>query len=394
MSEVVLTVNGGSSSLKFGLFEATTDGPCRIMGKVERIGLPGTTLSVTDQATPQVTHATADLRSMSEAWRLVTADLAARVDLTEISGIGHRIVHGGPRFNQSVVVTDEVLRQLEELAPIDPTHLPSELELLRACREQFRNLRHVACFDTAFHRTMPSNAKTLPIPRRYQADGIRRYGFHGLSFAYLMDELARMAGDRAAAGKVILAHVGSGVSLAAVKSRQCLDTTMGFTPTGGVMMGTRSGDLDPGVLFHLHRTRGLSVDQLDDLVNQQSGLLGVSETSPDLRDLLNREAQDERAAQAVDLFCYQLRKAIGGFAAALGGVDTLIFAGGVGENAPVIRSRVCRDLSFLGIEIDAARNSRNAPIISSDAASVTVRVIRTNEELQIFREVMAIRGSE
>jgi acetate kinase len=247
----------------------------------------------------------------------------------------------------------------------------------------------VACFDTAFHRTMPRVAKLLPIPRRYAARGVERYGFHGLSYSYLMEELTRL--DPAAArGRVILAHLGNGASLAAVHHGQSIDTSMGFTPTSGLVMSTRTGDLDPGLVYYLARTARMTAPQFQQLVNQESGLLGVSGTSSDLRDLLAREAGDIRAAEAVALFCYQVKKWIGSFAAALGGLDTLVFAGGIGENAPLIRERICNGLGFLGIELHRKRNAKNATLISPDEGRVAVHVIRTDEELMIARIVTRV----
>ena len=219
----------------------------------------------------------------------------------------------------------------------------------------------VACFDTAFHHDLPRVAQIVPIPRRYEAAGVRRYGFHGLSYAYLMEELARVAGPEAAAGRVILAHLGSGASLAAVREGRCVDTTMGLTPASGLVMGTRSGDIDPGLVRFLMRSEGMTTEQFHDLVNHESGLLGVSETSPDLRDLLARQDADVRAAEAVALFCYQAKKAIGALAAALGGLDILVFSGGIGENSPEARRRICAGLEFLGIALDDRRNARRCP---------------------------------
>jgi acetate kinase len=238
---------------------------------------------------------------------------------------------------------------------------------------------------------MPRVARLLPIPRRYAAKGVERYGFHGLSYAYLMEELGRL--DPAAAkGPVILAHLGNGASLAAVRDGKSIDTSMGFTPTGGLVMSTRTGDLDPGLVYYLARTERMTAAQFQQMVNHQSGLLGVSGTSPDLRDLCAREATDVRAAEAVELFCYQARKWIGSFAAVLGGLDTLVFAGGIGENASSVRQRICHELGFLGIKLDRKRNAKNAPLISSDASRVKVRVIRTDEELMIARSVCRLLG--
>src|SRR5262249_26562507 len=230
------------------------------------------------------------------------------------------------------------------------------------------DLPQVACFDTAFHRTLPQVARLLPVPRRYQAAGIERYGFHGLSYTYLMEELTRVAGDAAAERRAILAHLGAGASMAAVREGKCVDPSMAFTPTAGLVMATRTGDLDPGVLVNLLRSEKMTADGLDDLVNKQSGLLGVSETSPDMRDLLARQAGDPRGGGAVALSCYQAKKWLGAFAAALGGLETLVFAGGIGENAPEVRARVCDGLEFLGVRLDAARNAAGAAVISADAA--------------------------
>jgi acetate kinase len=248
----------------------------------------------------------------------------------------------------------------------------------------------VACFDTAFHRTMPRVAKLLPIPRRYDAKGVQRYGFHGLSYAYLMEELARLSDPAATSGRVILAHLGNGASMAAVRDGKSIDTSMCFTPTAGLVMSTRSGDLDPGLAPYLARTEQISTNRFYDMVNHESGMLGVSETSSDMRDLLAKEAQDIRAAEAVALFCYQAKKWIGSFAAALGGLDTLVFAGGIGENAPPVRARICEGLGFLGIEMSEARNAETAAVISTDASRATVRVIRTDEELMIARSAQRI----
>jgi acetate kinase len=239
---------------------------------------------------------------------------------------------------------------------------------------------------------MPRVASLLPIPRRYEAAGVRRYGFHGLSYEFLMEELARFGDPAATKGRVILAHLGSGASLAAVRDGKSIDTSMGFTPTSGLVMSSRSGDLDPGLVSYLARTEQMSASQFAEMVNQASGLLGVSEISSDLRDLLARESDDVRAAEAVALFCYQAKKWIGSFAAALGGLDTLVFAGGIGENSPLIRSRICDQLGFLGVELGEERNTKSAPLISTDGGRVAVRVIRTDEEIMIARSVARVLG--
>jgi acetate kinase len=283
-----------------------------------------------------------------------------------------------------------MVEDLHRLSPFDPEHLPEEILLTEAFHRRFPELPQVACFDTAFHHDLPRVARLLPIPRRYEAQGVRRYGFHGLSYAFLMEELARVAGLQAARGRIILAHLGNGASLAAVYEGKSVDTSMGLTPTGGVPMSTRSGDLDPGLLWYLARTEKMSAKQFNEMVNFQSGLLGVSETSADMRDLLAREPQDVRAAEAVALFCYQVKKWIGAFAAALGGLDTLVFAGGIGENAPTVRARICERLRFLGIVLEEERNAANAGVISAAAGRVVVRVMRTDEELMIATTVCRV----
>ncbi len=379
----VLAVNGGSATLKFAIFELG-DPPRRLLvGLVERVGAPDTVLRVTPVGAAEERS---DLPSSGyrEAVGGLVDWLHHRGELDQLVGVGHRIVHGGPGHTGPAVVTPELRRDLERLVPLDPAHLPAELALIDAISARLPSVPQVACFDTAFHRALPRVAQLLPLPHRYV--DIRRYGFHGLSFEYLMGEL----GPEAAAGRVVLAHLGSGASLAAVCGGRCVDTTMGFTPTGGLVMGTRTGDLDPGVLVHLARTEGLTPDQLDRLVNRESGLLGVSGSSSDVRDLLARQASDPLAADAVELFCYSVRKWVGAMAATLGGIDTLVFAGGIGENAAEVRARICDGLAFLGVRLDPTRNASSESVISADGAPCAVRVIRTDEEAVIVRHTVRL----
>jgi acetate kinase len=387
----ILTINGGSSSIKFALFEAG-ESPRRILaGGIERIGLPDASLHVKG-----LNQADNFSRLVKASNHTVAVD--ALMDWIEergvdaLTAVGHRVVHGGPRYSQPERITPEMVEELRRLVPFDPDHLPEEILLTEAFHRRFPDLPQVACFDTAFHHDLPRVAQQLPIPRRYEAQGVRRYGFHGLSYAFLIGELARQAGAEVAHGKVILAHLGNGASLAAVRDGKPVDTSMGFTPTAGVPMSTRSGDLDPGLVWYLARTEKMSAKQFNAMVNFESGLLGVSETSSDMRDLLDREAHDVRAAEAVAIFCYQIKKWIGSFAAALGGLDTLVFAGGVGENAPTVRARICEGLGFLGIELDEKRNAANAGVISSETSRNSVRVIRTDEEWVIARMVCRVLG--
>jgi acetate kinase len=386
----ILTINGGSSSIKFALFEAGNSLRRILEGGIERIGLPAPTLRVkgVDQTDNFSRSVTAPDHTVAVG---VLMDwLEERIGRDTLAAVGHRVVHSGPEFSKPQRITGAMVEELRRLTPFDPEHLPEEILLTLAFRRRFPELPQVACFDTAFHHDMPRVARLLPIPRRYEAQGLRRYGFHGLSYAFLMEELARLVGTEAAQGRVILAHLGNGASLAAVFEGKPVDTSMSFTPTSGIPMSTRSGDLDPGVLWYLARTEGCDAKQFNEMVNFQSGLLGVSETSSDMRDLLEREAQDVRAAEAIALFCYQVKKWIGSFAAALGGVNTLVFAGGIGEDAPIVRERICDGLGFLGIELNPKRNAQNAPLISRDATRPEVRVIHTDEELVIARSVALV----
>jgi acetate kinase len=385
----ILTINGGSSSIRFAVYEAGDTPRRRLDGKIDRIGLSGTNLIVNDPAgKPQVLRRLAAADHRTAAGFLLDW-LEAQPVFASVKAAGHRVVHG-MKHSEPERVTPELLDELHRITPYDPEHLPLEIELIEAFRQRHPTLPQVACFDTAFHRTMPRVATLLPIPRRYEAAGVRRYGFHGLSYEFLMEELARLGDPAAAKGRVILAHLGNGASLAAVRDSKSIDTSMGFTPTAGLVMSSRSGDLDPGLVSYLARTEQMSATQFQEMVNHASGLLGVSEISSDLRDLLARESDDVRAAEAVALFCYQAKKWIGSFAAALGGLDTLVFAGGIGENAPLIRERICSGLGFLGIELNQKRNAKNAPLISPDAGRVKVRVIRTDEELMIARSATRV----
>jgi acetate kinase len=388
----ILTINGGSSSIKFALFVADDPPQKLLKGGIERIGQPETALRVKG------------LNGAGDFSRLVAAPdhiaavgalmdwIVERLGQEALTGIGHRVVHGGPTYSQPQRITPEMIEALSRLSPFDPEHLPEEILLIEAVRLRFPDLPQVACFDTAFHRDLPRVAQLLPIPRRYEAQGVRRYGFHGLSYEFLMGELAHLARPGVERGRVVLAHLGNGASLAAVRDGKPMDTSMGFTPVGGVPMSTRSGDLDPGLFWYLARTEGLDAKRFNEMVNLHSGLLGVSETSSDMRHLLDSETHDVRAADAVALFCYQIKKCIGAFAVALGGLDTLVFAGGIGENAPRVRAQICEGLRFLGIEMDDERNAANGDVISAAGGRVTVRVIRTDEELVIARSVYKILG--
>lgn len=389
-SSSILTINGGSSSIKFGLFEVGNPLRRILHGGIDRIGLPQASLRVegllpADNITRSVTAA--DHAAAVDALMNYIENRGAQ---NAVIAVGHRVVHGGPKYWAPQRITADMIEELRGLASFDPEHLPEEIRLIEAFGHRFSGVPQVACFDTAFHHDLPLVARLLPIPRRYEAQGLRRYGFHGLSYAFLIEELARVAGAEAAGGRVILAHLGSGASLAAVRDGKSVDTSMGLTPAAGVPMSTRSGDLDPGLVGYLARTEQMTPAQFTKMVNFQSGLLGISETSADMHELIEQQTQHVRAAEAVALFCYQVKKWIGAFAAVLGGVDTLVFSGGIGENAPTIRTRICDGLGFLGVALDPQRNAQTAPLISPDAGGVQVRVIATDEALMIAKSVTTV----
>jgi acetate kinase len=388
----ILTINGGSSSIKFALFEAGESLQRILAGGIDRIGQPEATLQVKGSDQADNFSRAVNVPDHAAAVAVLMDWMQKLSGRGALAAIGHRVVHGGPKYYKPQRITGEMLEELRRLSPFDPDHMPEEILLTEAFQHRFPDLPQVACFDTAFHHDMPRVAQMLPIPRRYEAKGVRRYGFHGLSYEFLVGELARLAGTEAAQGRVILAHLGNGASLAAVRDGKSVDTSMSFTPASGVPMSTRSGDLDPGLISYLARTEKMSAKQFNEMVNSQSGLLGISETSSDMHDLLGREAQDVRAAEAVTLFCYQVKKWIGAFAAALGGIDTLVFAGGIGENAPAVRSRICDGLEFLGIELEEKKNAANEGVISAAAGRVAVRVIPADEERVIAKTVCEVLG--
>ena len=385
----ILVINGGSSSVRFAFYTRGAP-PCLVLeGKLDRIGSDHPTLTVhaigdgpTVGTTPMLAHQGSPIAGLVR-W------IDAQPGFATVEAIGHRVVHGMGR-SAPETVTPALLADLARIVPYDPGHLPLEIALIDEFRRRHPHLPQIACFDTAFHHALPRVASILPIPRRYEAGGVRRYGFHGLSYDYLTEELVRL-GDRAATeGRVVLLHLGNGASLAAVRNGRSIDTSMAFTPAAGLVMGTRAGDLDPGIISYLARAEHMSTEEFEHMVNHDSGLLGVSETSADMRELLALEGHDTRAAEAVALFCYQTKKWIGAFAAALGGLDTLVFAGGIGENLPLIRQRICSGLDFLGVHLHAARNADNAPLISPDESPVKVRVIPTDEQLMIARAVVRL----
>jgi len=384
-SHRILTLNSGSSSMKLALYDMGAGEELRTEGAVERIGLPGGWLWLRDGRGTRIVDRHADFADHDAAVKALFAAAFDEHGLPAPDGVGHRLVHGGPHHTAPERVTPELLLTLRGLIPLAPLHLPSELRGIDAVTRHYPGLGQVACFDTAFHRRIPELAQWLPLPRSLWNEGVRRYGFHGLSYEYLAGVLRENL-----RGRAIFAHLGNGASMAALLDGRPQDTTMGFSATGGLMMGTRSGDLDPGVLLYLLTEKGYAAAHLGNLLNHQSGLAGVSGLSSDMKTLLAKRAEEPHAAQAVELFCYLARKALGALAAALGGLDTLVFTGGIGERAAPVRWAICRPLEHLGIRLDAQRNEGHAAIISTDESRCTVRVIPTNEDLMIARHTRAL----
>ena len=386
----VLAINGGSSSIKFALYEDCDVLRKILEGSLERVGLPKAFLRV--KGVDKVDNFLKDIVAGDQkaAVGILMDWIEKRVGTDCLTAVGHRIVQGGPKDSETQLVTKEILDDLYLYEALDPEHLPQELMIIEAFIYQFPDVPQVLCFDTAFHHDMPRVAQILAIPRRYETKGVRRFGFHGISYSFLMRELARLEGEDVLDSKVILAHLGNGASLAAVKDGKSIDTSMGFTPSAGLVMGTRCGDLDPGLNYYLARTEGMDAGQFQHMVNEESGLLGISETSSDMKDLILHEANDIRAKEAIEVFCYQTKKWIGSYSAALGGLDTLVFSGGIGENVPAIRQRICEGLDFFGIEIDENLNRTNEGLISKETSWVNVRVIHTDEEFMIAQQASQI----
>jgi len=381
-----LTINAGSSSIKFCLFDAETLTQ-KYAGALSGIGFASTTFTVSggQQLSEEVVAA-----DHLVAWQIIRNWITQNIVAEQITAIGHRVVHGGPQFSSSCLINDEVVSALQKVVPLDPEHLPTELSLIEQVEKDFSKLPQIACFDTAFFHDLPTVSRLLPLPRRLETEGLRHYGFHGLSYSYLLEEFGRVAGQTAAKGKIIFAHLGNGASLAAIEAGKPIDTSMGLTPAGGVPMSTRSGDLDPGILTYLAAQKNLSPEQLQHMIGFESGLLGISETTADMKQLLSLEAEDPRAQDAVDIFCYHVKKYIGAYAAALGGLNSLVFSGGIGEVSAPVRARICQGLEFLGITLDDERNQTNAECISTDGTKVGVHVLPTNEAVTIARDMQRL----
>lgn len=387
MTRAVLTLNAGSSSLKVALFPLAGEAPLAI-GLADRIGSEGV-LQLRD-ATGAAIDSAGDLTSHAGAMAAVIAAFRSRWPDLELAAIGHRVVHGGADRAAPVPVTEALLHELDGLAPFAPLHQPHNLAGIRAARLAFPGVPQVACFDTAFHRSHPFVNDTFALPRALYAEGVRRYGFHGLSYDYIAGELARTA-PHLAEGRVVVAHLGNGASMCAITNGRSVSSTMGFSALDGLPMGTRCGQLDPGVLLYLMDQKGMSAAAISDLLYKQSGLLGLSGLSNDMR--LLEAAGTPEAAEAIDYFVFRCQREVGAMAAALGGIDALIFCGGIGENSRLVRARICERLGWMGIEIDHARNAANDRVISSGLARTSVLVIPTNEELVIARAARAVLGA-
>lgn len=372
----ILSINCGSSSIKFSVFAFSNALERVLTGQVKSSGPKTFLLSSSSGYSGNISAG--NIKETSEAlfdW------LEQQINFKEVAAVGHRIVHG-MNHTDSELITQTTLESLEEAIIIDPDHLPAALALIRLISLKYPKMKQIACYDTAFHKQLPQVAGLFALPRKFEKEGIKRYGFHGLSYSYIIEKLKTDQGLLFASGRLILMHLGSGASMCAVSDFKSIDTTMGFTPSGGLMMGTRSGDLDPGIILYLIQKNGLDVHALDKLLNKESGLLGVSGRTGDMHELLGLEDTDPNAASAITLFCYQAKKNLCAYIGVLGGVDAIVFTGGIGENLPEIRSRICSGLEFMGIELNQIKNSSNKFLISGDN-KIPVYVIKTDEEYMI-----------
>lgn len=390
MDDYALVLNAGSSSLKFCVFErpAGESWHLEARGQVEGIGT-SPRLSVKDANGESLAKQDVAVRDAREALDALAAWLRSKYDRSHLLGVGHRVVHGGARFTGPTIINAEVLGELHQLIPLAPLHQPYNLAAIEAVFERLPGIPQVACFDTSFHRGQPEVAELVPLPRELRRQGLQRYGFHGLSYEYVASVLPDVAPE-IAEGRVIVAHLGSGASMCALKKRKSVDSTLGFTALDGLCMGTRPGSLDPGVVLHLFQSLNLSAKEVETLLYKKSGLLGISGISNDMRDLVGRS--EPAARLAVDYFVYRAAKEIGALAAVLGGIDALVFTAGIGENSPEIRKRICESSAWLGIELDEAANAECLSKISSARSKTSVWVIPTNEELMIARHTGLLLG--
>lgn len=391
--ERVLTMNRGSATLKSTLYEIGARNEVLASISVTYSSMASARLKITAATGATLLDTSVKGTNSNAALETIFAWLDKHQYLSGLKAAGHRLVHGGARYTEPQRITPKFLLALKKLVPLDPDHLPAAIKGIQFVARKFPKLVQVACFDTAFHSSLPTVAKMYALPRRFYDNSVRRYGFHGLSFEYIVGELRKLDAKLATA-HVIVAHLGNGASIVALRNGKSMDTSMGFTPLEGLVMGTRSGDVDPGLLLFLLTEKKMSAKAAGALLNKQSGLLGVSGNTGDMRELLEKAKQDPHASEAIDLFCYRAKKYIGAYAAALGGLDALVFTGGIGERAPAIRERICSGLDFLGIHLDAAQNATNAPVISSTDSCVNVRVIQTNEDLMIVQHVITVLGEK
>lgn len=372
----ILTVNAGSSSIKLAIYSEHTE-PVYILS-LSGLGNETVQLRVAEAGSEPYTRMV-EASSEDSAVNVLLDTLSNSDQLQDIAAVGHRIVQAGPRSQQSEIITDELLGGLNDYVKFDPEHLPRALRVIETMKQLLPDIPHVACFDTAFFHDLPRNAQLLTIPNKYAAANLRRYGYHGLSYTYLRGAFEDYAGRTAMEGRVIYAHLGSGASLAATRGGKPVDTTMGFSPASGIMMSSRSGDIDPSLAWYMHHEHGMSADDFKRMVHTESGLLGVSGRSADMYTLLQEEHEQPTSADAVNLFVYQVQKAIGALTATIGGLDSLVFSGGMGEQSSIIRARVCAGLEYLGIELDDDRNNEHLQLISSDSSRAGVHVLPTDE---------------
>jgi acetate kinase len=383
----LLSVNAGSSSIKCAAY-VVHDQPEQICTvAVENIGEDSAVLITKTTSGPEVT-ANIVAPNHTTAMELILDWCASQMPLEDVEAIGHRIVHGGTIFTGATLITQDTIHALHSLSTLDPVHMPAALETMAVINERLADAPQVACFDTAFFAHIPMAAQLVALPKHIRKMGVRRLGFHGLSYAYLLKSFTENEGETAAHGRVIMAHLGSGASLAATKNGQPVDMTMGFTPASGVPMSTRTGDIDPGIVSFLQRELGQTAEEFDHMVNKESGLLAVSETTADMHDLLQAQADDPRAAQAIEFFCYEISKAIGSLTTTIGGLDSLIFAGGIGERSAEIRSRICKNIEHLGVKLDLEANHASSRCISDPESDVGVHVIHTDESITIANETL------
>ncbi len=391
--QTILVINCGSSSIKFALFANEPLLPRLWAGAVEGIGLPGSRFHAIDGGGNNVIDETQVIPDHARALRLLLEMLAEHQPGIIPVAIGHRVVHGGADCDCPLPVNEVLLAKLRRLIPLAPLHLPHNLAGIAAMRGARPDLPQIACFDTAFHHGLPRLARMTGLPRRFEEEGIRRYGFHGLSYEYVMDELQRRHGPDVADQRIIVAHLGNGASMAAIEHGRCVETTMGFSTLGGLPMGTRSGDLDPGILLYLLVEKAMTAARVQHLLYEESGLLGLSGRSRDMQVLL-AAAGSEAAAEAIDFFCYRARKQLAALTASLGGLDRLVFTGGIGANAPAVRAGIVAGLSYLGLDLDLRGNEQNVSNISAPESAVAIEAFATDEELMIARHVRGVLAEQ